>query len=151
MGGPKNMQAGGLTLARAAAMGGNMKTTIPLALALAAAALLGGCNKEDHTIVSGPPGSDEDTANATQVALPPSISESKIYRCGDNKVVYVDWLSDNKSANLRVEPGGVPTQVTAAEAGGAMTGPEGYSLSGTAAAASVKIAVPGHPAQSCKA
>jgi hypothetical protein len=40
--------------------------------------------------------------------------------------------------------------VTAAEAGKPMTAAGGYSVEGTASAASVKIAVPGHPAQSCK-
>ena len=85
------------------------------------------------------------------MALPPTISATKIYRCADNAVVYVDWLSDNKTANIRTEKGGSPTQVTAAEAGQPMTGPAGYSVEGTADAPSAKIAVPGHPAQSCKA
>ena len=120
---------------------------------LAAAAALAGCNKENHTIVGGP-GADENDTNATAnapVALPPSIAASKIYRCADNKIVYVDWLSDNKSANIRTDKGGVPTQVTAAEAGKPMSGPAGYSIDGTASAKSVKIAVPGHASQSCNA
>jgi hypothetical protein len=116
---------------------------------LAAAAALAGCNKESHTIVAGPPGDEVNATSNTPVALPPSIASSKTYRCEDNKIVYVDWLSDNKSANLRVDKGGTPTQVTAAEAGKPMTGAGGYSLDGSATASSVKIAVPGHPAQSC--
>ena len=128
-----------------------MKTRTPLAITLAAAAALAGCNKEDHTIVSGPPGSEDTNTAATPVALPPSITDSKIYRCADNRVVYVDWLSDNKSANIRTDKGGVPTSVTAAEAGGEMSAAGGYSLSGTAAASSAKIGTPGHSAQSCKA
>jgi hypothetical protein len=126
-------------------------TRTPVTLALVAAAALAGCNKEDHTIVTGGPDADTQTnavANAN-VELPPTIASSKIYRCADNKIVYVDWLSDNKSANLRVDKGGTPTQVTAAEAGKPMTGAGGYSLDGSATASSVKIAVPGHPAQSC--
>jgi hypothetical protein len=63
----------------------------------------------------------------------------------------VDWLSDNKSANVRTEKGGTPTQVTAAEPGKPMTGPAGYSVSGSASASAATIAVPGHGAQSCKA
>ena len=85
------------------------------------------------------------------MALPPSISSSKIYRCADNKVVYVDWLSDGKTANIRADKGGSPTQVGAAEPGKPMTGPAGYSLEGTEKASSAKIAIPGHPAQSCEA
>jgi len=122
-------------------------------ISLIAAAALAGCSNENHNIVSSGP--DEGTsgnamANAN-IQLPPSIAASKIYRCADNKVVYVDWLSDNKAANIRTEQGGVPTQVAAPEPGQPMIGAAGYSLSGAPTAASVTIAVPGHKAQSCKA
>lgn len=127
-------------------------TRTPIVIALAATAALAGCDKQSHTIVGGGDPSD-DTANVAAngpIALPPSITAQKVYRCADNKVVYVDWLSDNKTANVRTDKGGNPTQVTAAEAGKPMTAAGGYSVEGTASAASVKIAVPGHPAQSCK-
>ncbi len=123
-----------------------MTRTSPL-LALVAAAALAGCNSNGQTL--GP--KNEAKVDNSHVTLPPAIAASKIYRCADNQVVYVDWLSDNKSANVRTESGGTPTQVVAPEAGKPMTGPAGYSVEGTAAAASAKIAVPGHPAQSCKA
>lgn len=128
-------------------------TRNPLLLTLAVAAALAGCNKEDHTIVAGPDtGDNQAKAEANgPVALPPSIEASKIYRCADNKIVYVDWLSDNKTANVRTAEDGSPTQVTATEAGKPMTAAGGYSVEGTASAASAKIAVPGHPAQTCKA
>ena len=128
-------------------------TRTPLLITLAAAAALAGCNKESHTIVAGGPEVNDPATNATEgpVALPPSIVASKIYRCTDNKVVYVDWLSDNKTANVRTEQGGSPTQVSSAGAGKPMTAPGGYSVEGAATASSAKIAVPGHPAQSCKA
>lgn len=126
-------------------------TRTPLLITLAAAAALAGC----HPTTIDPNKDNNDEANATAakapIALPPSVVSSKIYRCADDKVVYVDYLSDNKSANIRTEQGGSPTQVTAPEAGKPMTGPAGYSLEGTTSAASVKIAVPGHPAQTCKA
>jgi hypothetical protein len=123
-----------------------------IAALLAATALVAGCNKESHTIVAGGDPTDEasNTANAP-VALPPTIASSKIYRCADNKVIYVDWLSDNKSANIRTERTGSLTQVTAADAGKPMTAAGGYELSGSPDAGSVKIAIPGHPSQSCKA
>jgi len=129
-------------------------TRTQLLLALAATAALAGCgNNDDHTIVAGPDGdvANQSPAANAPVALPPSIASSKIYRCKDNSVVYIDWLSDNKSANIRTEQGGMPTLVTAAEPGKPMTGAAGYSLSGAATAGSVSIAVPGHGAQSCKA
>ena len=127
-------------------------TRTPLLITLAAAAALAGCNKENHTIVAGgPPGDDINVATNAPVALPPSITASKIYRCADNTIVYVDWLSDGKTANVRTEKGGSPTQVVAPEAGKPMTGPAGYSVEGSASASSAKIAVPGHAAQNCKA
>jgi hypothetical protein len=127
-------------------------TRTPLLITLAAAAALAGCNKESHTIVAGPPGDNLSNVAANgPVALPPSVTASKIYRCADNQVVYVDWLSDGKTANVRTEKSGSPTQVTAPAAGQPMTGPAGYSVEGTSADASAKIAVPGHPAQVCKA
>jgi hypothetical protein len=141
-----------LTVRPYAAIWADMTRT-PLLIALVAAAALAGCNKENHTIVAGGP-EPEPAANAatnTPVALPPSIIASKIYRCADNKVVYVDWLSDNKTANVRTEQGGSPTQVSASQAGKPMTAAGGYSLEGSPTAGSAKIAVPGHPAQSCKA
>jgi hypothetical protein len=122
-------------------------------ITLAVAAALAGCNKESHTIVAGPDVDDNETNTAAHapVALPPTISASKTYRCADNKIIYVDWLSDNKSANIRTDKAGTPTQVTAAEPGKPMSGPEGFSIDGTSSAKSVKIAVPGHPAQTCNA
>ena len=127
-----------------------MNITSPLLIVIAAAALAG-CN-EDHTIVAGGPDEGNSTTVAnSNVTLPPSISASKVYRCAGNSVVYVDWLSDGKSANVRTEQNGAPTQVTAPEAGQAMTADGGYSLAGTAEAASVKVTVPGQSEKSCKA
>lgn len=122
-------------------------------ITLAAAAALAGCNNSDHTIVAGGPEPDNDAnvAAAGPVVLPPSIVSSKTYRCADNRLVYVNWLSDNKSATIRTDKAGAPTQVTAAEAGKPMTAPGGYELTGTGSAGTVKIATPGHSAQSCKA
>ena len=125
-------------------------TRTSLALALTAAAALAGCNQEDHTITSGP---DDPMANQTAnaaVVLPPSIAASKIYRCKDNAVVYIDWLSDNKSANIRTEKNGPATHVAAPEAGQPMVA-EGFSLTGTAADSTVTLTRPGTGAQSCKA
>jgi hypothetical protein len=128
-------------------------TRTTLIITLAAAAALAGCKPENHTIVAGAPEPDADNTSAPKgpVALPPSIASSQIYRCADNKVLYVDWLSDNKSANIHTEKGGPPTVVTAPEAGKPMTAPGGYSLEGKASGHSAKIGVPGHPSQTCNA
>jgi hypothetical protein len=118
---------------------------------LAAAAALAGCNNSDHNIVQGQvPGDDTNAAANANVQLPPAIAASKIYRCADNQVVYVDWMADNKSANIRTDPSGSPVQVAAAEPGKPMTGPGGYELSGSSTGTTAKIAIPHHPSQSCK-
>jgi hypothetical protein len=128
-------------------------TRAPLILTLAAAAALAGCSKANHTIVAAGPDESNDTnaASSQPVALPPSIINGKIYRCADNQVVYVDWLSDNKSANIHTERTGALTNVTTAEPGKPMTAPGGYELIGSSTASTAKIAIPGHPSQSCKA
>ena len=127
--------------------------TRTLLLTLAAAAALAGCNKGSHTIVAGG-GPADNEANVTAngpIALPPSIVATKLYRCADNSVVTVDYLSDNKSGNVRAGEDAASVQVTAAEPGKPMTAEGGYSVEGSATASSAKIAVPGHPAQTCNA
>jgi hypothetical protein len=131
---------------------GKVMTRIAL-LMLAAAAALAGCNKESHTIVAGPPTYDDDAnavANAN-VQLPPSIVATKTYRCADNAVVTVNYLSDNKSANVVAGKGATPVHVTTEDPTKPMTAEGGYSVEGSPASGSAKIAVPGHPAQSCTA
>jgi hypothetical protein len=125
-------------------------TRTPLALTLTAAAALAGCNQEDHNIVAGGPADPMGNQANAGVVLPPSIAHSKIYRCKDNSVVYIDWLSDDKSANLRTDRNAPPTQLVAPEAGQPMVA-EGYSLTGTGAGSSVTLSRPGKGSQSCKA
>jgi hypothetical protein len=126
-------------------------TRTPLLLTLAAAAALAGCNKENHTIIAGPDTGETNSAANANVELPPSIIATKLYRCADNSVVTIDWLSDNKSANVRAGKDAPLVHVGAAEAGQPMTGEGGYSIEGSPTAPSATVAVPGHPAQSCKA
>jgi hypothetical protein len=71
-------------------------TRTPLLITLVVAAALAGCSKENHTIVAGPDVGDNETNVAANgpVALPPAIQSSKSYRCADNSLVYIDWMSD---------------------------------------------------------
>lgn len=126
-------------------------TRTPLILNLVAAAALAGCSK-GHTIIAGPDIDNSDNAvNTANVQLPPAIVSSKSYRCTDGSVIYVDWLSDNKSANFRSDKTGMPTQLTATDVGKPMTGEGGYSLTGTPDASSIKLERPGKASQSCSA
>jgi hypothetical protein len=128
-------------------------TRTQLLLDLAATAALAGCgNSEDHTIIAGPDGDVANQSPATNgpVTLPPSIESSKIYRCKDNSVVYIDWLSDQKSANFRAKQTDVPVTLTAPEPGKPMVA-EGFSLTGTPSGNSVSLTRPGKGSQSCSA
>ena len=130
-----NMQACGLTPVRCCSEGRETMTRTPLLITLAAAAALAGCNKESHTIVAGRPADERyqrrgqcagraaavDRAPARSIAAPTTSS------------IYVNWLSDNKSRNVRTGQS-APIQVSAAEAGQPMTGPAAIELSGTATA-----------------
>ena len=113
-----------------------MTRTLTL-FALAAAAALAGCNNEDHTIVADPAGPDP-MANAinADVVLPPAIAASKTYRCKDNSLVYIDWLSDG-TARIKADQAGAGTTVT--------PGAEGSPLSGDPQAATIT-----YNGQSCK-
>ena len=137
-----------LTLLVAPAKRRAMKTLLYIAIASAA---LMGCQKE--TIDPGAEKNEIAAANAAKAAkvvLPPSISATKTYRCKDNSVVHIDWLSDKMSANFRAEATGAPVQLKSAVAGEAMTA-EGYSLTGDASAASITLTRPGKSEQACKA
>ena len=86
-------------------------------------------------------------ANAAPVELPPAVTDSGIYRCKDNSVVYVDFLGDKTEANVRTSKEGTPTHVKAEAADKPMTGGNGFSVSGSGK--TVQIAVNGGAAQSC--
>ena len=91
-------------------------------IALSAAAALAGCNNEDHTIVADPAGPDP-MANAVNadVVLPPAISASKSYRCKDNSLVAIDWLSDG-TARIKSDTPGQGTTVNPADAASPLKG-----------------------------
>ena len=119
-------------------------TRTPLLLTLIAAAAIAGCDNQGEPIVLGPDGNPVDEAPAVNepVELPPSIVASNAYRCRDNSLVYVDWLS-NDTARIKADRNEVGTTVTRGE-DGAYSG-EGQSLTGDATAQSVTV-----NGQSCK-
>jgi len=120
-------------------------------LALVAVAALAGCNK------TAPAANEAVNAEANAAAtaniaasMPPAIVASKIYRCKDNSVAYVDWLAGDLTADLRAEQAGTPTRLTAETAGGALKA-EGYALIGLPTAKTVTLTRPGKGEQACKA
>ena len=132
------MQAGDLTRGAPLVKGAMMTRTLTI-LSMVAAAALAGCNKEDHTIVAGQNVVDPQAnvvANLDNVQLPPSIQASKTYRCKDNSLVYIDWLSDGTARVKKNKD----------EVGGPVTPAGDPSLKGDAQAATITV-----NGQSCKA
>jgi hypothetical protein len=106
----------------------------PLAILLVAAAALAGCNQSDHTIHASEPYDPQANAvaNSAPVAMPPSIVASHPYRCKDNSLVSIDWLTDGTTNSARATPkGGTAVTLTQAEPNGPYSG-EGATLTGTA-------------------
>ena len=112
-------------------------TRTPLVLALVAAAALAGCESEP-TVVGGPADDPANQAPAANepVELPPAIVASHAYRCRDNSLTYVDWLSDD-TARIKPERVGAGVTVTKGE-DGAYTA-EGQRLTGDPTAQSVTV------------
>ncbi len=120
-----------------------------LIIAALAATAITACSKSDHTIVAGSK-DDGVTVNTAAIVMPPAIESTKSYRCKDNTVVYIDWLNDKKTADIRASKAGSASRVVSAEAGKPMTA-AGYSLTGTKDSASVTVERPDKGSQSCKA
>ena len=120
-----------------------------LIIAALAGVTLSACSQENHNIVAGSK-DDNSALNTVAVVLPPAIEASKSYRCKDNSVVYIDWLNDKKTADIRSKKEGAASRVVSAEAGKPMTA-AGYSLTGTKDSASITVQRPGKPSQSCEA
>ncbi len=113
--------------------------TRKLSLLALLAAVLAGC--ESETITGDGPADPRDAnqlANAVaNVQLPPSIVASHKYRCGDNSVLAIDWLSDGTDNSARVTPdGAAAVNVAQAEAEGDYTA-EATTLAGSPQATSV--------------
>ena len=130
---------------RRARNSGRMNKLVPI-VAAAAFLALGACKQE--TVIAGDHDDMKDAvAAAPKVVLPPSVKESKAYRCKDNGLVYVDFFQGDKTANLRATKDGTATKLEAPEAGQPMVA-EGYSLSGSGS--SVTVTRPGKGSQVCK-
>ncbi len=127
---------------------------LPIRLSAVAAVLfLSACNSGSQQAAAPPPSNDAAMAEAAPVTngavvLPPSLAASRTYRCKDNSLVYVDFYSDNVSADLKTTKEGAVTKLTAPEAGKPLSG-GGYTVGGNAADTS--ITQPGKGSQTCNA
>ena len=88
-----------------------------LIMPLIAAFALSGCGDGTNTVVLNPDGTEVNEAHEAavkNVVLPPSIVGSGKYRCKDNGIISIDWLSDGTANSARVTPdGGAAVQLDA--------------------------------------
>lgn len=125
-----------------------MKNTLLLAAAATMALPLVACDRKTETVTSEAPDPQAaELAKAPPVELPPSIKASVTFRCKDNSLVYVDFFSGDKSANLKTAKDGTPVVLKAEKAGDAMVA-DGYSMTGTPKL--ITLSRPGKPSQTCK-
>jgi hypothetical protein len=100
-----------------------------LAAAMGAAIIaLAACGEPEVVTVNKYDPQAEALKNAAPVAPPPMITANRAYRCSDNSLYYVAFLSNN-SANIRTTQDGIPTTLTSEDADGPYAG-EGYNVSG---------------------
>lgn len=115
----------------------NLKPVLCLFLALAA------CKP---TTIGGEQGNDQQATNAAAV-LPPAIRDSRVYRCKDNSLVYVDFLADSRTVNLRTKQEGPNVTLTSSDQGKSFSG-SGYEVEGSGP--SITLHSPDGPSQQCK-
>lgn len=121
-----------------------------LPLALAPLAVLAACGDSQPEVVGGPADPmAEQLANAAPVTLPPAVKDSRTYRCKDNSLVFVDFLADDVTANLRTEKAGAPVKLLADKAGDPFKADGGYEVAGSGAA--ITATLPGKDSVACKA
>lgn len=101
---------------------------------------LTGCGQD-----SGTNGAQNNATENVQVTLPPSIKASHTYRCADNSVVTIDFLSDDVTINLRSE--GTISQLKSPAPGEPFTDGK-YTVDGDGAA--IELTRPGKEPETCK-
>ena len=128
-----------------------MRNTQFIAAASIAAFLsLSACKNQPEVVDTNPDPMKDELAKAAPVELPPAIQASRTYRCKDNSLVFIDFMSNN-TAIVRKEKGAEPplATVTAETAGGAYKSADGYSVSGNSQ--QITYSSPSGGSQSCKA
>ena len=127
-----------------------MQNTRFLAAASIAALLaLAACSNEPEVVDTNPDPQAAELAKAAPVTLPPAIKESKTYRCKDNSLVYITYLTDNTTAMVRDKQEEPPVATLKAPAPGQPFVSEGFSL--TVNGNSITYHSPDAGNQTCKA
>ena len=111
---------------------------------------LGACNDDKPEVVGRDPQDPlaGELNNAAPIELPPSVKSSKAYRCGDGSLLFVDFMSDDKTAMVRTEKEGVAAKLVMEEPGEPFTADD-YSLTGNGNTVTVEL--PEKDTLTCKA
>jgi hypothetical protein len=142
-----------------------MKNPLILIAPLSMLALAACNNSETPAAPEGETDASKMSQTAAPVEMPPAITASGTYRCGDNTILYVDFLGQNEAADIRVgDKAAAAVRVTApaaeapadgaapaadAKPAGPMKSADGTtSLSGSGKQINVKMGDKG--AQTCK-
>lgn len=120
------------------------------AASVAAILTVSACNSEPETITFNKYDPQaEALKNAGPVELPPSIRVARTYRCRDNSLVYVSFMTDGVTAAVRDREEEPPVATLRAPAEGQPFVSEGYSLSGSGT--TVTYNSPDKGSQTCRA
>lgn len=120
-----------------------------LPLTATAVLMLSACGENKPEVVGNTPDPlGDQLQNAAPIALPPMVKASHTYRCKDGSLIFVDFMSDDKTVNVHMEKDGPATKLTAEEVGKPFKAEGGYEVSGNGAV--ITAAVPGKDPQSCK-
>ncbi|MGF1549764.1 MAG: hypothetical protein ACFBQW_04435 [Sphingomonadaceae bacterium] len=112
--------------------------------AFAAALSLAACGDSGQAPEAEP---ETEKAPAENISLPPTIAETRTYRCRDNSLVYVNIMSDGTTVNVRSLEDEPPRATLTREAEDEPFTGEGYYLSGTGD--EITFESPDVPRQSC--
>lgn len=113
-----------------------------LLLAASFAGLLVGCSESDQADAS-----NSVTNTTLDVQIPPAIIASHTYRCAGGDVLYVDFLQDGTSINVKRWPSGPSLRLTAPSQGLTYVG-DGMNL--TLNGKDIKIDGPKKASRICK-
>lgn len=98
-------------------MKNSRRTAISMALC-ASLLTLAACNSEpDSSNMSADDPTAEELANAAPPPAVPMIKASHTYRCKDNSLIFVDFMTDDKTANFRSAKDAPVVHLAAPEAG----------------------------------
>lgn len=101
-----------------------------LLAASAALLALAGCNNQPIQVNTVEADTNAPTTQLNASELPPAVTASKIYRCADNSLFYVDFYNNNSAAIHRGSHDATPTMLNGTSPNGPFTA-EGQSVSGT--------------------